>query len=88
MDALAIPKVHIESLHVFYVCLGELLPYLIPSYVCGTHIDLLISFVQPKQKQIAMAELSEPRGKLSESGNFAPRPHQINTECATKYGGR
>jgi hypothetical protein len=55
MDALAIPKVHIavrESLHVFYICLGELLPYLIPSYVCGTHIDLLISFVQPKQKQI------------------------------------
>jgi hypothetical protein len=55
MDALAIPKVHIAargSLHVFYICLGELLPYLIPSYVCGTHIDLLISFVQPKQKQI------------------------------------
>jgi len=55
MDVLAIPKIHIaarESFHVFDICLGELLPYLIPRDVCSTHIDLLISFVPPKQEQI------------------------------------
>jgi len=55
MDALAVPKIHIaarESFHVFDICFGELLPYLIPRDVCSTHIDLLISFVPPEQKQI------------------------------------
>ena len=81
MDALAIPKVHIESLHVFYICLGELLPDLVPSYVCGTHIDLLISFVQPSKNKFATAELSEPRGKLSESvGILPPRPHKLMSD--------
>ena len=45
MDALAITKIHIaarESLHVVYIFLGELLSYLIPGDICGTHIDLLI----------------------------------------------
>jgi hypothetical protein len=64
MDALAIPKIHIaarESFHVCDVCLGELLPNLIPRDVRSTHIDLLISFMPPEQKQYAMPELNKPK---------------------------